>query len=106
RTPRQRSQQALLPAGTNLQSAAAGFENARQFLLVGHIARDLNISFAQLKAEVTSTNPVSLERAVSDLRPDLSSAAIKSDLRLARQQTTADLQAAGEFSEEQKEVAR
>jgi hypothetical protein len=98
--------QALLPAGTSLQTAAAAFEDARQFLLVEHVARDLNISFAQLKAEVTGGNPVSLKEAVRGLRPDLSTAAIASDLAVARQETKVDLQAAGVLAEEQKEIAR
>jgi hypothetical protein len=87
--------QALLPAGTNVQTAAAGFEDARQFLLVEHIAQDLNISFAQLKTDVTGTNPMSLRQAISTLRPDLSSATITTDLATARQETKTDLQAAG-----------
>jgi len=98
--------QAILPTGTSLQTAAAGFEDARQFLLVEHVARDLNISFAQLKAEVTGGNPVSLKEAVRGLRPDLSTAAIASDLAVARQETKVDLQAAGVLAEEQKEIAR
>jgi hypothetical protein len=98
--------QAILPTGTSLQTAAAGFEDARQFLLVEHVARDLNISFAQLKAEVTGANPVSLKEAVSGLRPDLGAATIRSDLAVARQETKVDLQAAGIFVEEQREIAR
>jgi len=98
--------QALLPAGTSLQTAAAGFEDARQFLLVEHVAHDLNISFAQLKAEVTGATPVSLKEAVSGLRPDLSAATIRSDLVVARQETKVDLQAAGVLVEEQREIAR
>lgn len=97
--------QALLPAGTSLQTAAAGFEDARQFLLVEHVAHDLNISFAHLKAEVTGATPISLKEAVSSLRPDLSAAAIRSDLVVARQETKIDLQAAGIFVEEQREIA-
>jgi len=97
--------QALLPAGTNLQTAAAGFENARQFLLVEHLAHDLNIPFAQLKTDVTGANPMSLKQAVNALRPDLNSVTIQSDLKVARQETKADLQTAGEFAEEQKELA-
>ena len=98
--------QALLPAGTSLQTAAAGFEDARQFLLVEHVAHDLNISFAQLKAEATGANPVSLKEAVSGLRTDLSAATIRTDLAVARQETRVDLQAAGVFVEEQGEIAR
>src|SRR6516162_4379296 len=80
--------QALLRAGTNVQTAAAGFEDARQFLLVEHIAHDLNISFDQLKTDVTGTNPKSL-------RPDISTATITTDLATARQENKTDLQAAG-----------
>lgn len=87
--------QALLPAGTNMQTAAAGFEDARQFLLVEHIAHDLNIPFNQLKADVTGTNPMSLRQAIGTLRPDLNSATITTDLATARQETRTDLQAAG-----------
>jgi hypothetical protein len=98
--------QAILPTGTSLQTAAAGFEDARQFLLVEHVARDLKISFAQLKAEVTGANPVSLKEVGSGLRPDLGAAAIRSDLAVARQETKVDLQAAGIFVEEPREIAR
>jgi hypothetical protein len=97
--------QALLPTGTSLQTAAAGFEDARQLLLVEHVAHDLNISFAQLKAEVTGANPVSLKQAISALRPDLNAATINSDLTVARQETKVDLQAAGVLVEEQREIA-
>jgi len=86
---------ALLPAGTNVSTAAAGFEDARQFLLAEHIAHDLNISFNQLKTDLTGTNPMSLRQAISALRPDLSSATIRTDLATARQETKTDLQAAG-----------
>ena len=89
-----------------LQTAAAGFGGARQFLVVEHVAHDLNISFAQLKAEVTGANPVSLKEAVSGLRTDLSAATIRTDLAVARQETKVDLQAAGVFVEEQREIAR
>ena len=97
--------QALLPAGTNVQTAAAGFEDARQFLLVEHIAHDLNISFDQLKADVNGTSPISLRQAISTLRPDLSSATITTDLATARQETKTDLQAAG-ISGQETEMAK
>jgi hypothetical protein len=87
--------QALLPSGTSLKTAAAGFQSERQFLLAEHVAHDLNIPFTQLKAKITGTDPVSLKTAVSVLRPDLSSSTVKADLKVARQETTTDLQAAG-----------
>jgi hypothetical protein len=97
---------ALLPAGANLQNAAGGFEDARQFLLAEHVAHDLNIPFAQLKSKVTGADPVSFEHAVGAFRPDLSSAAIKSELKLGRQQTKADLLAAGGSGADPNEVAQ
>jgi len=97
--------QALLPAGTNLQAAAAGFESEHQFLLAEHVSRDLNIPFAQLKAKVTGTDPVSFKQAVSALRPALGSSTIKSDLKVARQETKTDIQATGESAEGQKKIA-
>ncbi len=96
--------QSLLPAGTDLQAAAAGFENIREFLVAEHLARDLNIPFAQLKAQVAGTNPVPFKQAITTLRPDLSSATIKADLKTARQEAKADLEAAGEIGAEQKEA--
>ena len=97
--------QALLPAGTNVQTAAGGFEDARQFLLVEHIAQDLNISFSQLKTDLTGSNPMSLRQAISTLRPDLSAAAITTDLGTARQETKTDLQAAGISGRENESAA-
>jgi hypothetical protein len=88
--------QALLPAGTSLKTAAAGFTSERQFLLAEHVAHDLNIPFAQLKTKISGTDPMSLKTAVSALRPDLSSSTVKADLKVARQETATDLQASGE----------
>jgi hypothetical protein len=96
----------LLPAGTNVQTAAAGFKDVQQFLLVEHLARDLNVPFAKLKAMVTGANPESLKQAVGALRPDLSSAAIRADLKVARQETKADLRAAAESAKERNEIAK
>jgi hypothetical protein len=48
---------------------------------------------------------VSLKQAISALRTDLTSATIKADLQVARQETKADLQAVGEFAGERKEIS-
>jgi hypothetical protein len=97
--------QVLLPTGTNLQTAVAGFESEHQFLLAEHVSHDLNIPFPQLKAKVTGADHVSLEQAVRVLRPDLSSSTIKSDLKLARQETRTDLQAADQAADGKREIA-
>jgi len=46
-----------------------------------------------------------VKQAVNALRPDLNSVTIQSGLKVARQETKSDLQTAGEFAEEQKELA-
>jgi hypothetical protein len=86
----------LLPAGTSLKTAASGFASERQFLLAEHVAHDLKIPFAQLKAKITGTDPVTLKSAVRALRPDLSSSTVKADLKVASQETKTDVQATGE----------
>jgi len=48
---------------------------------------------------------VSLQQAVRALRPGLSSSALKADLKLARQETKTDLQAANQAAEGQREIA-
>lgn len=48
---------ALLPTGTNLQLAAQGFKNLGQFVAAVHVAHNLGIPFACLKADMTDTPP-------------------------------------------------
>ena len=61
--------QPLVPSGMTLASAASGFKNQGQFIAALHVSRNLNIPFAQLKAEMTSADHNSLGRAIQDLRP-------------------------------------
>lgn len=61
--------QTLLPAGMTLQQAAAGFRNQGQFIAALHVSHNLNIPFAQLKAEMTGTHAKSLGQAIHGLRP-------------------------------------
>ena len=63
---------ALLPAGTDLKTAAEGFKNRGQFIAALHVSKNLNITFDQLKAKMTGDNPESLGKAIHDLRPALS----------------------------------
>ena len=59
----------LLPARTNLATAAAGFRNQGQFVAALHVSRNLNIPFAQLKTEMTGPDHDSLGQAIHELRP-------------------------------------
>jgi len=83
--------QSLLPPGTNLQTAAAGFKNLGQFKAAVHVSHNLGIPFDQLKTQMTGSKPDSLGQAIENLRPSLSSKAVKSDVKTAEHQGKQDL---------------
>lgn len=80
--------QPLLPSGMTLAAAATGFRNQGQFIAALHVSRNLNIPFAQLKAEMTGSDHDSLGRAIHDLRPSTNA---KAAVKTAEQQARADL---------------
>jgi hypothetical protein len=61
----------MLPAGTDLKAASAGFKNEGQFIAALHVSKNLNIPFDQLKTRMTGNNSMSLGQAIHELRPDL-----------------------------------
>lgn len=82
------SLQALLPPGTNLQTAAQGFKNLGQFVAAVHVSKNLGIPFDQLKAKMTGPNSESLGKAIHDLQP---TANAKAAAKQAERQAKADL---------------
>ena len=80
--------QGLLPPGTTLATAATGFKNQGQFIAALHVSHNLNIPFAQLKAEMTGTDHDSLGQAIHELKPTVDS---KTAVKTADHQTTADI---------------
>jgi len=83
--------QSILPAGTNLQDAAAGFKNLGLFVAAVHVSHNLNIPFDQLKDKVTSGD--SLGKAIHTLNPNLNHSEIKSQVKKGKQQAKADIRA-------------
>ncbi len=75
---------ALLPPGTTLQSAAAGFKNEGQFIAALEASKNLNISFVDLKDRVTAGQ--SLGQAIHALRPSLSEDASETEASHAEAQ--------------------
>ena len=61
--------QRLLPAGTNVQDAARGFDHLGQFVAAVHVSHNLGIPFNQLKTEMT--NGSSLGAAIHKLKPNV-----------------------------------
>lgn len=83
--------QTLLPAGENVQTAAAGFKNLGQFAAAVHISHNLNIPFEQFKGKVTSGD--SLGKAVHTLNPNLSHKQVKAQVKKGKHQAKADIKA-------------
>jgi hypothetical protein len=85
--------QSLLPAGTNIDTAAAGFKNLGQFVAAVQVSHNLGIPFDQLKTQMAGTNPDSLGKAIEALRPSLTSSVVKTDVKTAEHQAKQDLEA-------------
>lgn len=62
--------QGLLPPGTDLNAAAAGFKNLGQFVAAVHVSHNLGIPFDQLKSKMIGPPSESLGKAISQLKPD------------------------------------
>ena len=103
---------ALMPSGTTMMqliAAAKGFRNQGQFIAALHAAKDLGISFTDLKAEMTGSDHDSLGQAIHELKPTLDATTVKQDVTIARQEAKADVQAARaakEAAEDAKEAAK
>lgn len=91
----------LLPAGTDLQTAASGFRNLGQFVAAVHVSHNLDIPFAQLKCAELATTPACpgmtvpsksshLGQAIQTLKPSMSSTDSKSAAKQAEKEASAD----------------
>lgn len=96
----------LLPAGTDLQQATAGFKNLGQFVAAVHVSHNLGISFASLKCTELATAQAcpgmtvpskgsSLGHAIHALKPDMSSTETKSAAKQAKKEASSDVNASG-----------
>lgn len=99
--------QSLLPAGTDLQTAAQGFKNLGQFVAAVHVSHNLGIPFDCLKADMTDTAPpstatcpagtgtgsksLSLGASIQALKPDMSKSQVKSATKTAEHQAHTDI---------------
>jgi hypothetical protein len=77
--------QALLPAGTNVSDAAAGFKNFGEFVSAVHVSHNLDIPFDSLKKEMLAQG--SLGKALQTLKPDVPR--VERDKEVKRAQTEA-----------------
>src|SRR5260221_14078433 len=90
----------LLPVGTDLQTAAAGFRNLGQLVAAAHASHNLDIPFAQLKCTELATAAACpgmtvpskgshLGQAIQTLNPTMSSADSKSAAKQAAKEVSA-----------------
>lgn len=99
----------LLPAGTDLKDACAGFKNLGQCVAAIHVSHNLNVPFACMQANMTGTAPaagttcpagtgsskLSLGKSIQALSPN---ADAKGESKTAKSETDADLKDAGSTS--------
>jgi hypothetical protein len=71
--------QAMLPGGTDIRSAAIGFDSVGDFLTAVRLSDNLNVPFSELKRRVTGPNERPLDQAIRELKP-----AAKADLEIRR----------------------
>lgn len=97
---------ALLPAGTDLQTASQGFKNLGLFVAAVHVSHNLGIPFACLKADMTDTAPaagttcpdgtgtgpkaLSLGASIQALDPTMTKSEVKSATKTATHQAKVD----------------
>jgi hypothetical protein len=78
----------LLPPNTTLADAAKGFRNEGQFIAALHAAKDLGVSFTDLKAEMIGSEHDSLGQAIHDLKPTVDA---KTSAKTAAGEARADI---------------
>jgi hypothetical protein len=98
----------LLPEGMSLETAQSGFKNKGQFIAALHVSQNLGISFALLKEKMTgipatptttstttptttsttqtNSSPMSLGKAIQELKPTLTPTQVTVEVQKAEQQ--------------------
>ncbi len=66
-----------LPEGSDLKTEAEGFKNLGHFVAAVHVSKNLNVSFADLKAKMMAGD--SLGQAIHALKPEVDSTKVADD---------------------------
>ena len=100
----------LLPDGMSLETAQSGFKNNGQFMAALHVSQNLGISFDLLKEKMTGipatptttsttestttsttqtdSSPMSMGKAIQELKPSLTATEVTVEVKKAEQQAT------------------
>ncbi len=96
----------LLPSGADPVEAAEGFKKLEEFLASANIAKNLELTFDKLKAEVVGPAEGKLDKALHTLKPDLSEDTVREEVAKAERQTAQILEAASREAQEEAQMAR
>ena len=86
--------QPMLPPGSDLHSAAAGFRNEGEFIAALQASRNLGIPFDQVKNQMTEGKGRSLGNAIRILRPDLDKKTVNESVKAAERMANEEMRAA------------
>lgn len=71
-----------------LKTNASGFRNFGQFVAAVHVSHNLGIPFSDLQQKMTGSNPISLGKAIQELKPTANSGSeVKKALKQAHEDT-------------------
>lgn len=70
-----------------------GFRNFGLFVAAGHASRNLNIPFEELHFRMTGPEPMSLGKAIRELRPEMTRAEVRAAEREARRAAKEEIRA-------------
>jgi hypothetical protein len=86
---------ALLPSGTTPQQACSGFKTLDQCVATIHVAQNLKLPLADLKAKTTGKGSISLQKAIEQLAPAVNA---KEETKKAKKQASEDMKGVSLFS--------
>jgi hypothetical protein len=88
--------QDMLPADLSPQQACAGFKTLEQCVTAIHLAQNLKLSFADLKAKTTGKGSVGLQKAIEQMAANANA---KDELKKAKKQAGDDMKSTNLFGQ-------
>jgi hypothetical protein len=85
---------AMLPADMTPQQACAGFKTLEQCVTTIHVAQNLKLPFADLKAKTTGKGSVALQKAIEQMAASVNA---KAETKKAKKQAAEDMKGTNLF---------
>jgi hypothetical protein len=84
----------MLPAEMTPQQACAGFKTLEQCVTAIHVAQNLKVPFADLKAKTTGKGSVSMQKAIEQMAANVNA---KDEAKKAKKQAAEDMKGTNLF---------